>query len=174
MPAMEKQSWNRWVWLVAIAAMLTGCASTERDLNVPYVVTLEVSADANPGMNQKPAPILVGIYELKSTAVFDVADFQALQDRPKETLGEDLVFVQQMVLQPGEKKVIKRPGSSVATGLGIVAGYRTLDGTTWKQTVPLAGVKHTNLYKVWQFSPSEKSMQVDIRKNGIEIETPKS
>ena len=60
----------------------------------------------NPDSQGDPAPILVGIYELKSTAAFDSGDFTALQDHAAATLGDDLVSFEQLILLPGEHKLI--------------------------------------------------------------------
>jgi len=35
--------------------------------------------------------------------------------------------------------------------------------------LPLKEPKQTNLYKVWQFSPSEQAVHVAVRKTGIEL-----
>ena len=45
----------------------------------------------NPDGHGRPAPILIGLYTLKSTAVFEASDFPSLQDRAKAVLADDLV-----------------------------------------------------------------------------------
>jgi type VI secretion system protein VasD len=160
--------------VIFVAAMsMSGCASTQREMDVPYEVTLHDSDDANPGAGGKPAPILVGLYELKSNAAFDAASFPTLQDRAREALGEDLVFMQQIILQPGETKKIRRPGSALATQLGVVAGYRLIDNRLWKKTIALAPPKSTNLYKVWQFSPGTEKIAVNITGRTLTVQLDK-
>jgi type VI secretion system protein VasD len=165
---MKRGFAHRAVCAVA-AIVMCGCASTQRDMDVPYEITLHVADDANLGVSGKPAPILVGLYELKSTAAFDAASFPTLQDRAKEALGEDLVFTQQLIMQPGETKKIRRPGGAIATQLGVVAGYRLIDKRLWKKTVALAPPKSTNLYKVWQFSPRTETIAVDITRQSVTV-----
>ncbi|MDR5836407.1 type VI secretion system lipoprotein TssJ [Caballeronia sp. LZ034LL] len=165
---MMKRFAHRAVCVVAAIAMC-GCASTERDMDVPYEITLHVADDANLGVTGKPSPILVGLYELKSTGAFEAASFPTLQDRAKDALGEDLVFTQQLIMQPGETKTLRRPGGALATQLGIVAGYRLIDKRLWKQTVALAPPKSTNLYKVWQFSPRTEKIAVEITRQSVTV-----
>ena len=51
----------------------------------------------------------------------------------------------------------------------MIAGYRKLENARWRLVLPLKEPKQTNLYKVWQFSPSEQKVRIVIRKTGIEL-----
>ncbi|MBS1135067.1 MAG: type secretion system-associated lipoprotein [Burkholderiaceae bacterium] len=70
-------------------AVLTGCGSAPKPVVVK--LTIEASADANPDTRGRPSPVTVKLFELKSSASFEKADFFSLFDRERETLGPELV-----------------------------------------------------------------------------------
>ncbi|KAI1691571.1 type VI secretion lipoprotein, vasD, evfM, tssJ domain-containing protein [Ditylenchus destructor] len=115
------------------------------------------------------APILVKVFELKSSGNFETADYFALQDRDRETLSTELVNADQAIMRSGEERVFKREAGLDSRAIGIIAGYRKLEAARWRIVLPLKEPKQTNLYKVWQFSPSEQAVQVAVRKTGIEL-----
>lgn len=156
-------------WLCVLLTQLAACASTQQSMVIPYDVYLDVSAKVNPNEQGLPSPILVEVYELKSDDTFNTADFVALQDRPKELLGADLVSVEQMILRPGEHRRFSRPGTGIARRIGIVAGYRKLDQVQWRISYPLPGTKSTNLYKFWQSSPQRKFIRISVGQSGLAV-----
>ena len=79
------------VWLAAPA--LTGCKSTPPPPPMPTPVTgsIQGASELNPSVNQRPSPVLLRVYELKSPTAFNQADFMALYQADQATLGADLV-----------------------------------------------------------------------------------
>jgi len=148
---------------------LSGCASTAKSLPTPYAVTIRIDDGVNPDGRGQPAPILVKVFELKSSGNFETADYFALQDRDRETLAAELVNADQAIMRSGEERVFKREAGLDSRAIGIIAGYRKLEAARWRIVLPLKEPKQTNLYKVWQFSPSEQNVRVAIRKSGIEL-----
>src|SRR5215469_7763082 len=55
--------------------LLCGCASTEKDLPVPYAVTFQVAADVNRDSQNRPAPVALQTFQLKSDNNFRRADY---------------------------------------------------------------------------------------------------
>lgn len=154
-------------------ALVAGCGSSPQATQAPYVITLHASASVNPNASGKPAPILVGVYELKSATRFEAGDFAALQDRSKEVLADDLISVEQVLLLPGDHKVIQRPGNTLAHEIGVVAGYRVLDGRVWKTSVPLA-VPKPAFYKIWKiFSAQSIRLDVTLDDDGVRVDQDK-
>jgi len=89
----------------------------------------------NVGALQHSSPVELRIYLLKSTTVFDGADFLAIYERERETLGEELIERQEMVLQPGETKVLPPKTLTAETrAVGVVAAFQNLDRGTWRGT----------------------------------------
>lgn len=154
-----------------LLAALAGCASTARSMPTPYAVSIRIDDGVNPDARGKAAPILVKVFELKSSGNFESSDYFALQDRDRETLMTELVNADQAIMRSGEERVFKREAGLDSRAIGIIAGYRKLETARWRIVLPLKEPKQTNLYKVWQFSPGEQSVRIAIRKDGIELLT---
>jgi type VI secretion system protein VasD len=154
---------------LAATLLLSGCASTASRVPVPYAISLTADAQVNPDSNGRPSPIQITVYELKSGSTFKAQDYFALQANPQAALGAELLNTDQVILQPGQTEVIKHAGSTEATVIGIVASYRDLEDSQWRLTVPLPEAKNTNIYKVWQFSPNQQTVQISVNKTGLTV-----
>lgn len=159
----------RMLCALCLAAVGAGCASTQKSMPVPYELQLEVDPGVNPNRQDQPSPIMVGLYALGSDSQFLTLDFQALQDRARSSLGPDLVAVDQLILHPGEHRLLRRQGDPAVRYLGVVAGYRQLGGRRWRQSVPLPGARSTNLYKFWQTTPHHVSIRIEVGRQGLTI-----
>lgn len=114
-----------------IGVMLAGCA----DVPIPFmkpdptVVEAKVvaSPQANPDARKRPSPVVVRVYELKSRAQFDSADFISLYERDKDVLGSDLVVRDEFVLKPGETKDVNRKTQPDTKFLAVLVGFRDLE-----------------------------------------------
>ena len=147
---------------------LGGCASTAKSLPTSYAVSVRVDEGVNPDGRGMAAPILVKMFELRTAAGFETADYFALQDRSRETLGSDFVNVDQAMIPSGEERTFRREAGLESRAIGIIAGYRRLEGVRWRVVLLLDEPARTNLYKVWQQSPVEQALHVVVRKSGIE------
>lgn len=118
--------------VIAIAA-LAGCAGSPKPLP-PTVVQIALSADAgvNPDNRGRASPVVVRVLELKTLAAFNAADFFSLWEREKETLGEDLVAREELLLRPGEEKKLDRKPLPETRHIGVIAAYRDLERAKWR------------------------------------------
>lgn len=123
----------------AVVIGVAGCAKSPPPPPPPTVIklTIAASADVNPDARGRASPIVLRIYELKSAAVFNQADFFSLWDREKETLGPDLVARDEVQLRPGESKTIDRTVDADARQVAAVAAFRDLERTGWRTAVEL-------------------------------------
>jgi type VI secretion system VasD/TssJ family lipoprotein len=104
--------------------MLLQCAPAPKP---PAVLTLTMigSADQNPDLAGKPAPVAVRIYQLTATAKFERGDVFALTEHEQQTLGSDDAGSQEFVLSPGEtqtktfelKPMVQPSASSCCTAI---------------------------------------------------------
>jgi type VI secretion system protein VasD len=116
--------------------LLVGCASGPK----PAVVegAIEAAAGLNPSINNRPSPLVVRVYELKSPTAFNGADFMSLYQRDQAELGADLVGKEEFTLQPGEKRaLVKKTLPAGVQFIGVLAAYRDLDRAQWRAVVPL-------------------------------------
>ena len=107
--------------------------------------TLVGGPNLNPNLEGRASPVVVRLFELKRTAAFEAASFSALFDRPKETLGDDLISQEEFLLRPGEIRHHDRSGAPSAAALGLAAAFRTLEGDSWRLIVPVAAGGHNLL-----------------------------
>ncbi len=159
---------SRW-GLLLLAAALSGCAATESKLPVPYELAFDAGSDVNPDSQGRPSPVQITVYELTSTSAFQSTDYFALQADARKALGGDLLETQQLTLHPGTAETLRRPGHVGAKALGIVAGYRDLDGSQWRMLIDLPASRSTNIYKFWQFSPGAARIEVQLNDHGMTL-----
>lgn len=132
---------SRRVWLGLMAAMLLpGCAKVSGLIGskpVELELLLQVSAKVNPDSRQRPSPILVRFYELKEAAAFNRADFVSLFQRDEALLGGDLLAREEHVLQPSERRPLKRALNAQTRFLAVFAAYRDLERAYWRAVLPV-------------------------------------
>jgi len=113
----------------------------------PTIVRLSVIALAgvNPDRSGRPSPILVRVYELKSTAAFDSADFFTLYGKDQATLGADLNAKNEFLLRPGDTKSVEQPVQPGTKFIAVVAAYRDIERSRWRATAPVPPNRTTPL-----------------------------
>lgn len=125
-----------WILFVACAALLWGCASGPK----PTSVDIQLTGDAtvNPDSRNRPSPVMVRIYELKTPATFESADFFSLFDKDRETLAADMNTRDEFVLQPGQTLSLKREAKPDTRFIAVLAAYRDLERSRWRAVTALS------------------------------------
>lgn len=159
--------------LLTLLLLITGCTTTRPPTDTSFTLSLDASPTVNPDSLGRPAPILVGIYDLKSTAAFTASGFAPLQDQAKASLGDDLVAFDQLILRPGEQRTIERTGDARTRSLGIVAGYRELNRHVWRVAIALPVADESSFPTFWPFEPQRPVVQVQVKldDSGIVVRT---
>ena len=125
-----------WAGALGVWAMLAaGCSSAPKVASLTG--NLQASADMNPSVSQRPSPLLIRIYELKSVAGFNQADFMALYQSDTATLGADMVSREEITLQPGETRPYNKVLGAETRFVAVFAGYRNLEKARWRVAVPV-------------------------------------
>ena len=117
--------------MLAAAALVAGCAS--KPVVTPVVLTLAASPDANPDVRGRASPLTVRVYALKSPGPFEAADFFSLFDKDQATLGAELVQREELLLRPGESRKLEMTLPPDAKAIGVMAAYRDLDRSRWRE-----------------------------------------
>ncbi len=99
---------------------------------VPLLGTISAAADLNPSATQRPSPLVLRIYELRSDTAFSKADFIALYQAEQATLGADLVLKDEFVLTPGESRAYQRTLSIETRYLAVFGAYRNVERAVWR------------------------------------------
>jgi type VI secretion system VasD/TssJ family lipoprotein len=107
-------------------------------------VNLQASPLLNPGEKGEALATVVRFYQLKTQTTLLAATFDEILDRDKEALGEDLVGVSDVTINPGDKidpPVARKPDASF---LAVVALFRKPVGTSWRvvKKMPMADPDH--------------------------------
>jgi len=127
------------VWRAALLASLVACAGPPPKKPPPTMVQaiITVAPDVNPDASGRPSPVVVRLLELKNLDAFQSADFFALSERGKETLGAELLASDEFVLRPGEQRRIERPLQDDTRFVAAIAAFRDLDRAKWRTSVPV-------------------------------------
>lgn len=120
------------------AFALTGCSTAPRP-SVPLTLTIDVttSPKINPDNRGRPSPIVLRLYELKTAATFDSADFFSLNDKDSVTLGTDMLRREELVVQPGQTRSIELKVSNEGKLIAVVAAFRDLEKAVWRSKLAL-------------------------------------
>lgn len=144
-----------WQWLFLLLAAVTGllsCAGQQLELLKPsppqtrIVVHFEAAANLNPDLNNRPSPLVVRLYELRTPDTFTSADFFSLYAKADEVLATVLLEQVELVIKPGEKHSLERTLKPETRHIGLLAAYRDLDNSTWRTVIKISPQTTTNIY----------------------------
>jgi type VI secretion system protein VasD len=132
-------------------------------------ITITAAVDVNPDDKGRASPILVRLYELRSGAVFDSADYFGLQSNDKAVLAGDLLTRDEFIMRPGEVKTIRRKSHPDLGAIAVLAGYRDLANSEWHAVLPITPAPETAWYRF--VVPAKKSqLQVQFQAKSVRIE----
>ncbi|KRR19670.1 type VI secretion system lipoprotein TssJ [Bradyrhizobium retamae] len=120
-----------------VAAAATSCSTDKTAKTTPIKFVVEADELVNPNAHGKPSPVVVRIYELKSTASFTQAQFFELFDDDAKRLGPDLVAKREIELTPGEKFDFERNTPIETRNVGVIAGFRSGNDAQWRSTAEI-------------------------------------
>ncbi|MEP6651877.1 MAG: type VI secretion system lipoprotein TssJ [Myxococcales bacterium] len=146
------------------AATPEPCASPESQR-----VSLAASASLNPGENGEALATVVRLYQIRSTGKLTGVSFDDLLDRDKDTLGEDLLGVQEVTLNPGEKleQPVKRKPETAY--LMAVALFRQPTGTTWRVVKKLAPPNPQHCHAPAKAPGANDTVRLYLEENRLEL-----
>jgi len=126
--------------MVAMLSAISACTSVGEvlDLDTDLRLNFDVSANVNPDDLQKPSPVIVRMYELKSADVFQGANFIDLYEDDKNVLAQDLVAVQRLkYLKPSEQRVENFVLSKDTKFIGLFVEFLKYQDAKYKIVVPV-------------------------------------
>ncbi|WP_186002306.1 type VI secretion system lipoprotein TssJ [Mycobacterium sp. KBS0706] len=128
--------------VMVAAGLLAGCGTfgavsdmVDRTLGFKpgdTTITVDAAPGVNPDASNRPSPILVRIYQLKSGAALEQADYFKLAETPQAVLGDTLISSEQMLLTPGKTRTLSVQFDPAAHQIGVVAGFRDIDRAKWR------------------------------------------
>ena len=142
--------------MMVIAVFLSACGFFKDEPPPPppppeptYVtINFEASGDINRSIAGSASPMVLRIYQLKSYATFEKADFFSLFEKDDQLLGNDLVDKEEILLKPYEKRTVFFEPSDETQTIGLFAIFRDYKEAKWKASVGIQKNK-TNVIHVY-------------------------
>ncbi len=103
----------------------------------PIDVTVVAAQRLNPDERGEPLPTLFRMALLGSPAKAEGASYEDLYRGVKETLGEDVIASDEVVLSPGESATKRLIGDKPARALLVYGVFRRPAGTSWREIIPI-------------------------------------
>jgi type VI secretion system protein VasD len=123
----------------ALPAAVSGCTSAAPPPAAPepcdvQIVTLSIYAsdNINPNENGNPRPVVVRLYQLKSSARMENATYDQILLKDKETLEDDLAKVDEVEVFPNDLVEVKFERLPEASHLVGAALFHSPKGNSWK------------------------------------------
>nr|WP_315259260.1 type VI secretion system lipoprotein TssJ [uncultured Duganella sp.] len=123
--------------------VLQGCAGPRLpDIQKPprnVEIRLHAGANLNAGNERQPYALATRIYKLRQPSAFLRMGFDSFlsQQSERETLGNDLLEVKEVMLIPGQRYEISERVTREAYHIGVVALFRAPATNHWRVVVPV-------------------------------------
>jgi type VI secretion system protein VasD len=116
---------------IFIASLLVSCTSSQ------VKVALNSGLQLNPDANHQSLPVVARVYQLKDKQQFDAANFNTLWKDDNQYLGQDLLSKEEIVIYPGDKKIIPMIRHENTQYIAVVALFRDYKQGNWRTVVPV-------------------------------------
>lgn len=153
------------LYITATLLLLTSCEAMNTkvggvlDLDTDFKLTFVVDNNINPDDSKIPSPVIVRMYELKSTKLFEKANFIDLYERDVEVLGESMIGQQSLkAIQPGEARSANFVLSKDTQYIGLYVEFLQFENAKYKVTIPIAQTNVVSSYAEVQLSENTISI----------------
>lgn len=118
----------------SINSSVGGFFNMDTDLEIKF----KVDSDVNPDDDRKPSPLFVRLYQLKSTKMFNRANFIDLYEKDKEVLGADMISKQILRrIKPGESRKENFVLNKDTNYIGLYAEFLQYKKSSFKLLIPV-------------------------------------
>lgn len=159
---------RRHVLLAAPLAAVPAMAQYAPREQIRLDLAIKAEAEVNPDDKGRPAPILVRVYELRSSAVFEAADYFTLHGNDKALIGTDMLVREEFILRPGDTRAIRRKSHPDLGAIGVLAGYRELGLSDWRAVRQVEAAPEIAWYRA--VLPAHRlELEVRLQARGIRL-----
>lgn len=123
--------------LLILAALLLVQPHANAAKTVKVKVAITAAEDLNPDYQERPSPVNLIVFQLKSADAFTTLDFFSLFDPEAAALGGDQISRTQMLLQPGEVREWEADFDKETRYVGVIAAFRDIENAQWRSVVEL-------------------------------------
>ena len=142
---MRKFKISKILFVAAIAFTLASCTSVNSkvgsllDLDTDLKLSFVVDKSVNPDDSKISSPLIVRMYELKSTKAFENANFIDLYERDADVLGKTMITQQSLKpIQPSEDRSARFVLSKGTKFIGLYAEFLQYENAKYKVIIPVA------------------------------------
>ncbi len=135
--AGQKAVTRRSVLASAAGMVLSACAMDHGPKTTDLRFMIDADDFINPNTANVASPVVLRIYELKQLNALSGASLFELLDTDTNVLGPDLVSKREIEVKPGEKVKFDRSTPIETHYIGVIAGFRTLEGATWRASIEI-------------------------------------
>ncbi|MDA7746080.1 type VI secretion system lipoprotein TssJ [Psychromonas sp.] len=142
---MFKTKLIKLLFVSAFIVLLSGCSTANTkvgsllDLDTDFALTFIADSDVNPDDSNVPSPVIIRMYELKSTKLFENANFIDLYERDSEVLGKSMITKQSLkALQPNNTNTSEFVLSKEAQYIGLYVEFLQYENAKYKVIIPIA------------------------------------
>ena len=125
-------------------AMAAGCAGGTPEAKAPekcpdqnVTVSILASPGVNPTPQGQPRAVVVRVYQLKNDARLFNATFEKIWKDDKNTLGEDVVKSEEMLVYPGTRADVAFTRPEPVQHVAVVAIFQSPQGRSWFTSMDL-------------------------------------
>lgn len=136
----RRSTWRSWSLIVFVIPCLIACAGAPPP---PLKVAVSAASDINPDARQRPSPVTVRVYLLKSVAAFSSADFLSLFSKEQATLGADLLQKEEFQIRPSEKMQLSLTVPNETKHIAVMSAFRDVARAQWRDTQPVPATQHS-------------------------------
>ena len=138
-------------WLLTLPFALGACsffAKPQPKPPEPTVVRITTATDnrLNLDSHNRATPIVMRVYILKNLSAFNSADFFSLYEKDQQTLGDAVVWREEMTLKPGEIRRLDPRDPGEGKFVAVLAAFRNIDRAAWRSYVQIEPNKTNNVY----------------------------
>ncbi|PKG38773.1 type VI secretion system lipoprotein TssJ [Psychromonas sp. Urea-02u-13] len=142
---MNNFNLSKFFYAVIAMLLLTSCSAMNTkvggvlDLDTDFQLSFIVEDNINPDDSKVPSPVIVRMYELKSTKLFEKANFIDLYERDAEVLGKSMIAQQALkAIKPGEERTENFVLSKDTQYIGLYVEFLQFENAKYKVTIPIA------------------------------------
>ncbi|KGJ94812.1 type VI secretion system lipoprotein TssJ [Colwellia psychrerythraea] len=142
---MKRFTISKILCIAAMALSLASCTSVNSkvggllDLDTDLKLSFVVDKNVNPDDNKVSSPLIVRMYELKSTKAFENANFIDLYERDADVLGKTMITQQSLKpIQPNEDISARFVLSKGTKYIGLYAEFLQYEDAKYKVIIPVA------------------------------------
>jgi type VI secretion system protein VasD len=115
-----------------LAAMMLAALSACGSKPVQLKISVNADGHSNPDPRGDPRPVVVRVFELKSLAGFNSADFFQIYEKEAETLGADLIGREELRLRSNESVTLIHALKPDTKFIAALAAFREPEKSIWR------------------------------------------